>query len=101
MEQNQDQSQCDQKYLPSPNGFLPRWLFGGRGKKKKKGLLLTHALQTQTHTYKDTSRGVSSPTALLLGGEVDLEVVRVVVDVQETAALVKLADASVTRGEDE
>lgn len=70
-------------------------------KKKKKGLLLTHALQTQTHTYKDTSRGVSSPTALLLGGEVDLEVVRVVVDVQETAALIKLADASVTRGEDE
>lgn len=37
---------------------------------------------------------MSSPTALLLGGEVDLEVVGVVVDVEEAAALVKLADAA-------
>jgi len=36
---------------------------------------------------------VSSPTALLLGGEVDLEVVRVVVDVEEAAALVEFTDA--------
>lgn len=37
---------------------------------------------------------MSSPTALLLGGEVDLEVVGVVVDVEEAAALVELADAA-------
>lgn len=63
-----------------------------------RGLLLRHAVQTQAHTYKDTSRGVSSPPALLLGGEVDLEVVRVVVDVQEAAALVKFTDAADRRG---
>lgn len=75
---------------------MTRWLLGGEGlkKKKKKGLSLTHTLFKQEHTYKDTSRGVSSPTTLLLSGEVDLEVVRVVVNIQETAALVKLADAT-------
>lgn len=50
--------------------------------------------RTNTDTYTDTSRGVSSPTALFLRGEVDLEVVRIVVDVEEAAALVELTDTS-------
>lgn len=50
--------------------------------------------QTNTHTYTDTSRGVSSPTALFLSGEVDLEVVRVIMDVEEAAALIELTDTS-------
>lgn len=37
---------------------------------------------------------MSSPTALFLRGEVDLEVVRIVVDVEEAAALVELTDTS-------
>ncbi len=49
---------------------------------------------THTHTYTDTSRGVSSPPALLLSGEVDLEVIGVIVDIEEAAALVELTDAS-------
>lgn len=36
----------------------------------------------------------SSPTTLFLGGEVDLEVIRVVMNVEEAAALIKLTDAA-------
>lgn len=42
---------------------------------------------------------MSSPTTLLLRGEVDLEVVGIVVDVEEAAALIKLTDASDRNGD--
>lgn len=59
-------------------------------------LVVEHEARTITpaQTNTDTSRGVSSPTALFLRGEVDLEVVRIVVDVEEAAALVKLTDTT-------
>lgn len=60
------------KYLCLPNYVLPKWLLG---KKVCCSHILLKHRQTHTHTYKDTSRGVSSPTALFLSGEVDLEVV--------------------------
>lgn len=78
--------------------FLPKWLLGK--KVYCSHILLKHkSRQTHTHTYKDTSRGVSSPTALFLSGEVDLEVVWVIVDVKETAALIKLTN-TLDRGVD-
>lgn len=54
-------------------------------------------LFTITHTHTHTRPGVLSPTTLFFCREVDLKVVRVVVDVQEAAALVKLADAAEIR----
>lgn len=83
MEQNlaqASQPHCYFHYFP-PGEFYP----GTRSHTRAQ-------TQTNTDTYTDTSRHVSSPTALLLGGEVNLEVVRVVVDVEEAAALVELTD---------
>lgn len=37
---------------------------------------------------------MSSPTTLFLSGEVDLEIIRVIVDVEEAAALVELTDTA-------
>lgn len=45
-----------------------------------------------THLHRHIKRSESSPTALLLRGEVDLEVIRVIVDVQEAAALIEFTD---------
>lgn len=67
---------------------------------KHQACTITRA-QTNTDTYTDTSRGVSSPTALFLRGEVDLEVVRIVVDVEEAAALVELTDTTHRNGKED
>lgn len=66
-------------------------------------LVVKHEARTITRaqTNTDTSRGVSSPTALFLRGEVDLEVVRIVVDVEEAAALVELTDTTGRNGKED
>lgn len=66
-------------------------------------LVVKHEARTnpRAQTNTDTSRGVSSPTALFLRGEVDLEVVRIVVDVEEAAALVELTDTTDRNGKED